>query len=109
VAEGVDGLTDLAACPPQVIREIAECGSFNDLDAAVMALDAVDRCFRESGLWPGSTSPGSGRRGWPWISWGEMSTFTDVAPVLWGIMLAQGWKGELADTGRVDSWLVAPE
>ena len=37
-----------------MIREISGCGSFNDLDAAVVALDAVDRCFRECGLWPGN-------------------------------------------------------
>jgi alkanesulfonate monooxygenase SsuD/methylene tetrahydromethanopterin reductase-like flavin-dependent oxidoreductase (luciferase family) len=28
-------------------------------------------------------------------------------PVHWGVMLAQGWKGELAEAGRSDSWLVA--
>ena len=54
VAEGVERLPDLEACLTRVIREIAEGGSFNDLDAAVMGLDAVDRCFRESGLWPGN-------------------------------------------------------
>jgi hypothetical protein len=37
-----------------MIREICECGSFDDVDAAVVALDAVDCCFRDSGLWPGN-------------------------------------------------------
>jgi hypothetical protein len=54
VAEGVDGPPDLEACLARVIREISESGAFNDLDVAVIALDAVDRCFRESGLWPGN-------------------------------------------------------
>jgi hypothetical protein len=54
VAEGVDNLADLEACLARIIREISGSGSFNDLDRAVVALDAVDRCFRESGLWPGN-------------------------------------------------------
>jgi len=54
IAEGIDRQADLEACLAQVISEIAECGSFNDMDAAVLALDAMDRCFRESGLWPGN-------------------------------------------------------
>ena len=54
VAEGVDGLADLDACLAGAIKEMAECGSFDDLAAAALALDAVDRCFRESGLWPGN-------------------------------------------------------
>ena len=54
VAEGVERLPDLEVCLPRVIRKIAEGGSFNDLDAAVMALDAVDLYFRDSGLWPGN-------------------------------------------------------
>ena len=36
-----------------------------------------------------------------------MSTLTDAGAVHWGVMLAQGWKGELADTGRAESWPVA--
>jgi hypothetical protein len=54
LAEGLDEPVELEACLAQVIREISGSGSFNDLDAAVVALDAVDRCFRESGLWPGN-------------------------------------------------------
>jgi hypothetical protein len=54
VAEGVDESADLEVCLAKVIREISGSGAFNDLDTAVVALDAVDRCFRESGLWPGN-------------------------------------------------------
>ena len=54
IAEGIDEQADLEACLAQVIREISGSGSFNDMDAAVVALDAVDRCFREAGLWPGN-------------------------------------------------------
>ena len=54
VADGVGEQAELEACLVRVVREISGSGSFNDLDAAVVALDAVDRCFRESGLWPGN-------------------------------------------------------
>jgi hypothetical protein len=54
VAEGVNGLADLEVWLSEQIRAAAECGAFDDLSAAVIALDAVDRCFRESGLWAGN-------------------------------------------------------
>ena len=38
-----------------------------------------------------------------------MPTLTDAGAVHWGVMLAQGWKGELAETGRAESWPVARE
>ncbi|HUY50591.1 MAG TPA: LLM class flavin-dependent oxidoreductase [Streptosporangiaceae bacterium] len=38
-----------------------------------------------------------------------MSTLTDAGAIHWGVMLAQGWKGELAETGRAQSWPVARE
>lgn len=38
-----------------------------------------------------------------------MSTLTDAGAVHWGVMLAQGWKGELAATGQAESWPVARE
>jgi hypothetical protein len=38
-----------------------------------------------------------------------MSTLTAGGAVHWGVMLAQGWKDELAQAGRADSWLVARE
>jgi len=34
-------------------------------------------------------------------------TLRQGGPAHWGVMLARGWKGELAETGRSDSWLVA--
>jgi alkanesulfonate monooxygenase SsuD/methylene tetrahydromethanopterin reductase-like flavin-dependent oxidoreductase (luciferase family) len=37
----------------------------------------------------------------------SIETLTDAGPVHWGVMLAQGWKGELAATGREKSWVVA--
>jgi len=37
----------------------------------------------------------------------SIETLTNVGPVHWGVMLAQGWKGELAATGRPESWVVA--
>jgi len=52
VAEGIDEPADLDMCLAQVILEISDCAAFNDMDTAVLVLDAVDRCFRESGLWP---------------------------------------------------------
>ena len=36
-----------------------------------------------------------------------ISTLVDTGAVHWGVMLAQGWKGELAETGRAESWPVA--
>jgi len=38
-----------------------------------------------------------------------ISTLTDAAAIHWGVMLAQGWKGELAETGPAESWRVARE
>ncbi|MGI8451420.1 MAG: LLM class flavin-dependent oxidoreductase [Streptosporangiaceae bacterium] len=38
-----------------------------------------------------------------------MSTLREGGTVHWGVMLAQGWKGELAGTGRAESWPVARE
>ena len=34
---------------------------------------------------------------------------TNAGLIHWGVMLAQGWKGELAETGRTESWRVARE
>jgi hypothetical protein len=36
-----------------------------------------------------------------------IETLTNPGAIHWGVMLAQGWKGELAETGRHDAWLVA--
>ena len=38
-----------------------------------------------------------------------MSTLTDAGTIHWGVMLAQGWKGELAAAGQSESWHVARE
>jgi alkanesulfonate monooxygenase SsuD/methylene tetrahydromethanopterin reductase-like flavin-dependent oxidoreductase (luciferase family) len=36
-----------------------------------------------------------------------IETLTHPGAIHWGVMLAQGWKGELAKAGRPKSWLVA--
>ncbi|HUZ56454.1 MAG TPA: hypothetical protein VMU94_28510 [Streptosporangiaceae bacterium] len=54
VAEGVGEFEGLESCLSDQIRASAECDALEDLSTAVIALDAVDRCFRESGLWPGN-------------------------------------------------------
>jgi alkanesulfonate monooxygenase SsuD/methylene tetrahydromethanopterin reductase-like flavin-dependent oxidoreductase (luciferase family) len=38
-----------------------------------------------------------------------MSTLTDPGAVHWGVMLAQGWKGDLAGASQAESWPVARE
>ena len=38
-----------------------------------------------------------------------METLTQAGRVHWGVMLAQGWKGELAATGREQAWPMARE
>jgi alkanesulfonate monooxygenase SsuD/methylene tetrahydromethanopterin reductase-like flavin-dependent oxidoreductase (luciferase family) len=38
-----------------------------------------------------------------------IDTLTPGGPIHWGVMLAQGWKGELARAGWPDSWHVAQE
>jgi alkanesulfonate monooxygenase SsuD/methylene tetrahydromethanopterin reductase-like flavin-dependent oxidoreductase (luciferase family) len=38
-----------------------------------------------------------------------IETLRRGGPVHWGVMLAQGWKGELAAAGRPESWPVARE
>jgi hypothetical protein len=54
IAEGTGEQAVLEASLARVITEISDCGAFNDVDAAVLALDAVDRCFRQAGLWAGN-------------------------------------------------------
>jgi alkanesulfonate monooxygenase SsuD/methylene tetrahydromethanopterin reductase-like flavin-dependent oxidoreductase (luciferase family) len=36
-----------------------------------------------------------------------VETLKQGGPTHWGVMLAQGWKGELAEVGRSDSWVAA--
>lgn len=38
-----------------------------------------------------------------------IETLTQAGHVHWGVMLAQGWKGELAATGEEQAWVVARE
>jgi alkanesulfonate monooxygenase SsuD/methylene tetrahydromethanopterin reductase-like flavin-dependent oxidoreductase (luciferase family) len=39
----------------------------------------------------------------------SMATLTDASAIHWGVMLPQGWKGELAEAGPAESWPVARE
>jgi hypothetical protein len=51
------GLGETAGVESELARRIsvlAESGPVTDLALAVLALDAVDRCFREAGLWSGN-------------------------------------------------------
>jgi hypothetical protein len=54
VADGVESLSELEPCLGEQIGVVAESGGLDAIGEAVIALDAVDRCFRESGLWPGN-------------------------------------------------------
>jgi hypothetical protein len=53
-ADGIDDADELETRLAEHIRATAEAGALDDLSLAVLALDAVDHCFRESGLWPGN-------------------------------------------------------
>lgn len=53
-AEGVDTLDELEQCLGDHVQALGRHRDLDDLSAAVVALDAADHCFRESGLWPGS-------------------------------------------------------
>ena len=50
LTEGLDGLDEFLHCLGNEIYAIAESGALDDLSTAVTVLDAVDHCFRESGL-----------------------------------------------------------
>jgi len=54
VTDGVEDAADLEACLTEQVHDFAVSGELDDLSSAVLALDAVDRCFRESGLWSGN-------------------------------------------------------
>jgi hypothetical protein len=54
VVEGVDKLDELERCLSDQVRAIGQSDTLDDLSAAVIALDAVDYCFRGSGLWQGN-------------------------------------------------------
>ena len=46
VTDGVGSLGELESCLSDCIHALADSGGWGDLGAAVIALDAVDRCFR---------------------------------------------------------------
>lgn len=54
VADGIDDASELETCLNEQVRAMAESRVLDDLSAAVVALDTVDRCFRESGVWRGN-------------------------------------------------------
>ena len=54
VAGGIEDASGLEPCLNEQVRAMAESSALDDLSAAVVALDTVDRCFRESGLWRGN-------------------------------------------------------
>jgi hypothetical protein len=53
-ADRIGSAGELAARLGAHIQASTEVAVTDDLSGAVLALDAVDRCFRESGLWPGN-------------------------------------------------------
>lgn len=54
VADGVGSTGEFQACLSERVSGLAGTGGWDDLGTAVIALHAADRCFRESGLWPGN-------------------------------------------------------
>ena len=54
VAEGIESVSELEPRLDEQVRAITESCVLDDLSAAVIALDAIDRSFRESGLWQGN-------------------------------------------------------
>jgi hypothetical protein len=52
VADGAASIAEFELCLGERIRALADSGSLDDLAAAVIAMDAVDRCFRDAELWP---------------------------------------------------------
>jgi hypothetical protein len=54
LVDGVIGLDELERRLGEHIEAVGESGALDGLGAAIVVLDAVDRCFRESGLWNGN-------------------------------------------------------
>lgn len=54
VTNGVGSLGELESCLSEYVHALADSGGWGDLGAAVIALDAVDSCFRAVGLWTGN-------------------------------------------------------
>jgi hypothetical protein len=54
VADGIEAASELEPRLNEQVRAMAGSSALDDLSAAVVALDTVDRCFRDSGLWRGN-------------------------------------------------------
>jgi hypothetical protein len=54
VADGIDDFGELELCLGDQVQVIAESDVLDDLSTAVVVLDAIDYCFRETGLWRGN-------------------------------------------------------
>lgn len=54
VADGVGSIDEFGARLSERIHCIAESGAWGDLGIAVIAMEVVDSCFREVGLWSGN-------------------------------------------------------
>lgn len=54
MAAGVGSIGEFQACLSGRLRALADSGNWCDMGTAVIALDAMDRCFREADLWPGN-------------------------------------------------------
>lgn len=54
VTEGVASPGEFESYLMERVHALADSRGSQDLGAAVIVLDAVDRCFREAGLWPGN-------------------------------------------------------
>lgn len=54
VTDGIVSLGEFESCLSERIYALADSDGWDDLGVAVIALDAVDRCFREADLWPGN-------------------------------------------------------
>jgi hypothetical protein len=53
-ADGVAKEEELEGCLGDYVQALGRQRDLDDLSAAVVVLDAVDHCFRESGLWAGN-------------------------------------------------------
>jgi hypothetical protein len=54
VTDGVASLGEFESCLIERVHALADSSGSQDLGVAVIVLDAVDRCFRDAGLWPGN-------------------------------------------------------
>lgn len=54
IVRGIGCELDIERALADGIRVLGESGDVSDLGCAVVVLDAVDSCFRESGLWRGN-------------------------------------------------------